>query len=328
MRSIKLPSWSEKLLGLDPRPVPPHVFGLDAERLSYGHFPRSNGEGVGFGEYHSVELPADSFSEGPLGGSIREPAAFRQLIGSLLEKVSLPVAEGSLVLPDDWLRLSFSESEELPRAPAEREEVLRWKLKLQVPFRVEELRLAAVEVPPLEVQEEPKRLLMEFGIEQLLEQIEESFERCGIRLGHVTNRSLSLLTALRAALGGVGAAAVALVAEDAYSLLIVARGEPVVHRFKAYHTDLPMEAMRRFVLRDLRLTRTFLAEKMGEVSIQRAVLVSPAESEETWSGWLGDVFETPVQRLTDEWPFLEQAAPGVAPHQMAPLFGAACREVA
>ena len=29
MRSIKLPSWAERLAGIDPRPVPPHVFGMD-----------------------------------------------------------------------------------------------------------------------------------------------------------------------------------------------------------------------------------------------------------------------------------------------------------
>ena len=326
MRSIKLPSWSEKLLGLDPRAVPPHVFGIDAGKLCYGLFPRNGG--VQFGEYHSVEVPPDSFSDGPLGGTIREPAVFRQLLDSLMAKISMPVTEGSLVLPDDWLRLSFSEAEALPRAPAEREEVLRWKLKRQVPFRVEDLRLMAVEVPPLEQQEEPNRLLMEFGSEQLLEQLEDVFDRAGVHIGHVTNRSLSLLTALRSALEGFGAAAVALVAQDAYSLLIVSRGEPVVHRFKSYHTDLPIEAMRRFVLRDLRLTRTFLNEKMGEVEVQRAVLISPADSEEIWGAWLEEVFEAPVQRLRQEWPFLRDAVPGVAAYEMAPLFGAACREVA
>jgi hypothetical protein len=307
--------------------VPPHVFGIDAQRLSYAHFPRNNGEGVRFGEFHSVEVPPDSFSEGPLGGSIREPAAFRQLVDSLLEKVSMPVTEGSLVLPDDWLRLSFAASDDLPRAPAEREEVLRWKLKLQVPFRVEDLRLAAIEVPPLAEQEEPRRLLMEFGIEQLLEQFEDSFGRAGVRLGHVTNRSLSVLTALQAALGGVDAAAVALVREDAYSLLIVSRGEPVVHRFKSYNTDLPFEAMRRFVRRDLRLTRTFLSDKMGDVEVQRSVLISPSDAEDTWADWLEEVFEAPVQRLIEEWSFLRDSVPGVAAHEMAPLFGAACREV-
>jgi hypothetical protein len=308
--------------------VPPHVFALDAERLSYAFFPRNNGEGPRFGEYHSVDVPADFFNDGPLGGSLREPANLRQLLGELLEKMSMTVDEASLVLPDEWLRLSFAESEELPRAPAEREEVLRWKLKLQVPFRVDDLRLSATEVPPLESQEEPMRLLMEFGIEQLLAQVEDSFDQAGVRLGHVGNRSLSLLTALGSALSGLDAAAVALVDENAYSLLIVSRGEPIVHRYKSYNTELPFEAMRRFVLRDLRLTRTFLEEKNEDEAIQRTVLVAPEESQVIWSGWLEEVFEAPVHLLIQEWPFLENAAPGVGGYQMAPLFGAACREVA
>jgi len=315
------------LLGLDPRPVPPHVFGIDRGRLRYGLFP-SNGDGVQFSEYHSVELPDDCFTEGPLGGSVREPAVLREAVSALMAKVPGQVQEASLVLPDDWYRLSFSETEELPRKLAEREEVLRFKLKLQVPFRVEDLRLAAVEVPSLSIQEESARILMGFGVDQLLEQLETAFQSQQIRIGQISNQSLSLLAALRAALGGLELAAVALVVEDAYSLLITTRGEPLVHRFKAYKTNLPPEAMRRFVVRDLRLTRSFLAEKMGNDNLQRIVLVSPADFEPTWATWLEESFETRPALLAEEWPFLHTPTPNVSPHEVAPLFGAACREVA
>jgi Tfp pilus assembly PilM family ATPase len=309
--------------------VPPHVFGLERRRLRYGLFPSGgNGGGVRFSEYHSVDLPEDCFAEGPLGGLLREPAVLREAVSALMAKVPAQVQEASLVLPDDWFRLSFSESDELPRKLAEREEVLRWKLKLQVPFRVEDLRLSAVEVPPLASQEEPIRVLMGFGANQLLEQIEAAFLSAKIRIGHISNQSLSLLPALRAALGGLDLAAVALVADDAYSLLITARGEPLVHRFKSYKADLPAEAMRRFLVRDLRLTRTFLAEKMGNDVLQRIVLVCPAEAEPIWTVWLEETFGIRPALLAEEWPFLNTPAPNVSPHEVAPLFGAACREVA
>ncbi len=327
MRSIKLPSWSEKLLGLDPRPVPPHVFGIERERLRYGLFPSRNGHGVQFSEYHSVDLPDDCFLEGPLGGLLRDPAVLREAVADLLVRVSVPVAEASLVLPDDWFRLSFAESEELPRKLSEREEVLRWKLKLQVPFRVEDLRLSATEVPPLAGQEEPLRVLMGFGVSQLLEQVEDAFLRAEVRVGHISNQSLSLLTALRGALSGLDLAAVALVQSDGYSLLITSRGEPLVHRFKSYQEDLPPDAMRRFVQRDLRLTRTFLSEKMGDDAVQRIVLVSPPEAEPVWSEWLAETFGPTPTLLGEEWPFLQSTSPNVAAFEVAPLFGAACREV-
>ncbi len=327
MRSTKLPSWSKRLLGLDPQPVPPHVFGIERRRLRYGLFP-TNGDGVRFGEYHSVELDEDFFSDGPLGGLVREPAELQAAIGELLAKGSMPVKEASLVLPDDWFRITFSEAGELPRKPDERLELLRFKLKLQVPFRIEDLRLDAREVPPLASQEEPRRVVMGFGSSQLLTQVEEAFGERGIRLGHISNQSLSLLTALHAALGGLDLAAVALVAENAYSLLIIQRGEPVVHRYKSYHTELPPEALRRFVLRDLRLTRTFLAEKLGRDEVQRIVLVGPRTAEAPWSDWLQEAFEATPSLLGEEWPFLEGISPSVEANEVAPLFGAACTEVA
>ncbi len=307
--------------------MPPHVFGIDERRLRYGMFP-TNGDAVRFGEFQSVELAADFFSDGPLGGSLREPALLREALEALAAKISSPVSEASLVLPDDWFRITFSETGDLPRNPTERQDVLRWKLKLQVPFRVEDLRLDAREVTPLVAQEEPKRLLMGFGSSQLLTQIEEGFEQSGIRLGHISNQSLSLLTALQTALGSLDLAAVALVTDAAYSLLIISRGEPVVYRFKSHQPEMPAEAIRRFVLRDLRLTRTFLAEKMGRDAIQRIVLVGPKEAEAIWQEWLNEVFEIRPSLLAEEWPFLTGGAPGVAADEVAPLFGAACTEVA
>ncbi len=307
--------------------MPPHVFGIDGRKLCYGLFP-TNGDGVRFGEYHSVELGTDFFSEGPLGGSVREPAVLREVLAQLKAKTSTTVTDASLVLPDDWFRITFSEAGDLPRNPSEREDVLRWKLKLQVPFRVEDLRLDAREVPPLATQEEPRRLLMGFGSSQLLSQIEEAFEHGGIRLGHISNQSLSLLTALQSGLSALDLAAVALVTDAAYSLLIVSRGEPVVYRFKAHQPALPSDALHRFVLRDLRLTRTFLAEKMGRDQVQRIVLISPQEAEETWQHWLSDAFATEPRLLVEEWPFLTGPSPSVAAHEIAPLLGAACTEVA
>ena len=308
--------------------MPPHVFGIDSERLFYGQFPTTNGSGRHLGEFRSVELDGDSFAEGPLGGVLRDPAALRKSVESLVKTIAGSIQEASLVMPDAWLRLAFTELDQLPRKPAEREELLRWKLKMQVPYRVDDLRLAAEPVPGLGESEGEKRLLLSFGIDQLIDQIEESFAHSGIRLGHISNQSLSLMNALHKALGSLDLAAVALVSENSYSLFVAERGAPVLHRFKAYQADLPDDAKRRFVQRDLRLTRSFLAEKVGHDRLGRIVLVSPEDVEPIWSEWLGDVFETRPRLLVQEWPFLRAPGSRVPSYQLAPLFGAACREVA
>ena len=190
MRSTKSPSstrgnglaWWQKALGFEPVPAPPHVFGLDARSLRYGQFVRDR-QGFRLRGWREAALPPDAFHTGLLGGPLRDPAAFEALVGGLVRSIrGTPggLKEASLVLPDAWLRVTFSEITDVPRQAEARDEVLRWKLRRLVPFRVDELRVGAVEVEPLPVQEEPRRLLLGFGVEQLLAQIEDAFAAHGV----------------------------------------------------------------------------------------------------------------------------------------------------
>jgi len=99
---------------------------------------------------------------------------------------------GCLVVPDAWLRVSFSEITDVPRQAEARDEVLRWKLRRLVPFRVDELRVNAAEVAPLPVQEEPRRLLLGFGVEQLLAQIEDAFAAHHVHIGRIADLTSAL----------------------------------------------------------------------------------------------------------------------------------------
>lgn len=316
------------MVGLDPQPVPAHVFRLDRRRLSYAHFP-NDGERRRFGEHYSVELSAEVFGEGPLGGTLREPESLRQALGDLRSRGSTPVTEASLVLPDDWLRVSFVEVESLPRSPAERQEVLRWKLKRQVPFRVEDLRISAAPAPPLATADvAAQRIALLFGIDQLLGQLEDVFDAEGVRLGQLTNQSLSLLTALAEALAGVALAAVAVVGEETYSLTITSGGEPLLYRFKNLGPQAPEAALEHLVLRDLRLTASFLEENLGGAAVDHAVVLAAPDRDQAWSRWLEQTFQVPVRSVIREWSFLADAAADAGAHRLAPMFGAACREVA
>ena len=104
-------------------PVPPHVFALDGERLRYGQFVRDR-HGFRLRTFRQAALPRDPFQHGPLGGPLRDPAAFRELVGGLVKGIPGGVKDASLVLPDAWLRVTFSESGELPTTADALDEVL------------------------------------------------------------------------------------------------------------------------------------------------------------------------------------------------------------
>lgn len=328
MRSTKLPSWIERLAGLAPVPVPPHVFQLRTGRLDYGRFERE-GAGVRCLELASRDLPGDAFQRGLVGGPLREPGAFEELVGGLVKSISAPVKEASLVLPDAWLRISFTESGELPTQRAAREELLRWRLKRQVPFRVEELRVRGWEVTPLAEQEEPCRVMLAFGLELLFSQLEAAFAAAGVHLGQITNASLSLLAALEAD-GGRGELEGVLLAEDGgYSLLFARAGEPVLHRYKPAAAEMPGAARAQLVERDLRLTRTFLAESFPDAAIGRVVVAAPAGEEDGWIAWLAAGLGAEAVAIgAEHLPSLTAPPPGLPWSAAAPILGAALREVA
>ena len=356
MRSTKLLSSIKDLpvvkglLGFRPAAVPPHAFAVEPERLSYARFvPPGEGsaEGVELAAFHEEALPPKQFQSGLLGGPLREPETFEAALSALLAQVEEPVREASLVIPDTWLRVTFTEVGELPSNPDKRREVLRWKLKRQVPFRVEELRLAAVEVEPLPRSEggEPHRLLLGFALDALLAGMEDAFQKAGVRIGQITSASLALLalisesTADGGAEAGTGSGpegllALALVDNGAYTLAFARHGEPVLQRFKASAADLSDAARAGFVERDLKLTRRFLEEQYPSEGLDRVVLVCPPEREPEWTEWLDAGFERPVEPLSRHHlplapgGLLDAPAGGPPWRRVAPMLGAASRRVA
>ncbi len=328
MRSTKSPSWSERLVGLGPVAPPPHAFRLGPHGIAYAGF-RAEGDVYALAASASAELPADTFQEGLLGGPAREPERFAEAVRELVRSLPQPPREASLVLPEGWLRLAFADLNELP-VGAGRDEVLRWKLRRQVPFRVDELRLAALEVAPLPAQspEEPFRVMLGFAVEALLGQVEDAFAAAGVRLGRITCESLALLAALRPA-DADELLAVALVDAGGYSLLFARGGEPVLHRHKGHTAGLPEVSRGPLVGRDLRLTRSFLAEQLPEVPVARALVAAPAAVERDWLELMSESLAAAAERLgRDHLPPLAAITPAPEWRQLAPLLGAATREVA
>ena len=337
MRSTKSPSWISRLAGLGPLPAPPHAFALDGERLQYGCFVAA-GDGFAFREYHREEIPPETFQRAPLGSLLKDPTALDATLGRLVERLAAPVKQASLTLPDAWLRVAFTESAELPPAARERDEVLRWKLKRLVPFRVDELRIDAVEVAPLPGQQEPRRLLLGFAVEAFLAQLEAAFRRAGTHLGRITSTSLALLAALDEPPGGDALTALVLAegssgaagAEGSgYTLAVARDGEMLLHRYKGLPAALAESARGDFVRRDLALTRNFLAENVPAAPLGRAVLAAAAASEPAWLGWLEDGLGARAEALgPGHLPPVAGADSGVDWGELAPMLGVVRQEIA
>ncbi len=318
----------KRLLGSEPIAPPPFAFACSPSGLTFAAFERDGGRLV-LRELRSGELAAGTFQHGILGGPPREAQAFEERVGAFVSELDTPVHDASLVLPDAWLRTAFAEVDQVPGNGNSREEMLRWKLKRLVPFRVDELRVRAVEVEPVPGQVESHRLLLGFGIETLFSQLEAAFAAAGVHLGRITNRGLSACGSLAAMGHGSGLQGLVLVTEEGYTLVFTLHGEPVLHRYKGLSESLPPEALAGAVRRDLRLSRTFLEDRFPGEEPAPALLAAPEDAAPSWAAWLEDGFEAPVELVSPAHLVpIEVRGDRPAWPELLPLAGAVCQEVA
>lgn len=333
------PSLLQRLAGLERRRVPSHVFLIESGRLLYGRFIGEEPP-LTLMEYHERPLPPGLWPDGPLGGPARDPAALAEVVKELVDAASTRPTEASLVVPDAWLRLAFTELNELPRAGEERDAVLRWKLKGLTPFRVDELR---VEAAPMTVpgaakatakadadadddteETEAQRVLIGFGVDRLLSQLEEVFAGAGVRVGQLVNSGLAL-GSLAGVLDRAGAlTALVYVRPEGYGLAFQHRDALLFHRVKLRGGDTDILGQ---VHRDLMLTRSYLEENFPALKLDALLLLAPEGEQFRWMQWLDDGFEREPRALGPE--DLPVAVRDAAPENWldaAPMLGAALGE--
>jgi hypothetical protein len=334
-----------RVLGFGRVPGPSLIFSLDEfeedpVRLRCARFSRGGGRrgsraasDLTLEFLDQVTVPDALLARGPLGSMVREPAAFAGLVRSLLRSAGpKPSREATLLLPESWLRLVMVESGPLPKAAAARDEVLRFRLRRLVPYRVEDLRLSAVEAAVLPGQQEPRRLAIGFAGETVLSSFESAFGEAGLRLGMISVPSLALFAGVRGVhrIPGVEVGVVA--RRDDYALWVRRDDELVLHRQRSFPGDLPGDARENLARRELSLVKgMFEAELAGE-TLGRILLHARDESAVDWSSWLGEIFGRAPQLLSREHLPLAAGAAAAALAQGAQdvftLAGAACLEVA
>lgn len=339
MRSIGLPSWIERVLGLTPRPVPPCVFAVRRRELRFAAFsrPAAGEPALELAEFHSLPLAEGLFGGGPLGVPVGEGEALAASVRLLVARLAKPVREATVVLPDAWVRSMVLELGELPEEPAARLEVLRFRVKRMVPYRVEDLRIEAAPIGApgatggggaTSEAGESAHCLVTLANAAVCAVIEDGFSRCGIRIGQLSGATLSTLQALLPNQPVGDLFGLALVDADGFNLVLVRAGAPVVWRQKSFTEGLADVDRARLLTSELRLTRTLLTERYPGEALAALYLAAPRAVEPFWLQVLAQGLDCQATRLGVEHLGLAAEGFGDAFAELAPLAGAASREIA
>ncbi|MEO7974985.1 MAG: hypothetical protein ABIU84_15500 [Thermoanaerobaculia bacterium] len=325
--------------------MPPHVFAVRRRELRFAAFsrPATGDSGLELAEFHSLPLAEGLFGSGPLGVPAGEIETFAATIRLLVARSARPVREASIVIPDAWARSMVLELGDLPEEPAARLEVLRFRVKRMVPYRVEDLRIEAVPIAALGDSATgvgtarngaavdhggSAHCLVTLVNNAVCTLIEDGFAHCGIRVGQLSGATLSTLQALLHGEGEERLFGLALVDSDGFNLVLVRAGVPVIWRQKGFTEGLSDADRARLLTSELRLTRTQLAERFPGESLGMLYLAAPRAVEPFWLQVLAQGLECQPTRLRVEHLGLAAEGTGDAFAELAPLAGAASREIA
>lgn len=134
-------------------------------------------------------LPENVVRPGPLAENIHETSTLEQVLATLLREVAASQKRVAVILPDLVARVWLLTLESLPQRRQEVLALLRWRLRKEAVFDLEQAVLD-YQVYPAEAG---KHVLVAAALGSILRQYEERFEALGFEPGWVTLSSLATL---------------------------------------------------------------------------------------------------------------------------------------
>src|SRR5262245_6669285 len=151
-----------------------------------------------------VEVPEGLLDNEPFVTRIRSAEQYGALMATSIQREGLKTRAVSIVLPDHLARVSIIALEELPRTRRELLELVKWKMKKAVPFKVEDASVDYQVMPASGIEGEQTKgynILAVLMPRAVVQEHEDVFTRQAIHAGLVDLSSFSLLHLYKSVIG-------------------------------------------------------------------------------------------------------------------------------
>ncbi len=278
----------ERIRGLRPH-YPTVAVELEPRQMTLVRLKRQRGK-VSLEAHASSPLPEVDVGVSVFRPNIGSPDEIVPRIKGLLESTGTKPGKISLVVPDNLAKVSLVTIPELPPSKKQLTEVIRFKLKRAVPFRLED---AIISYQPLAGPGPQVTILVALILRAAVEQYERMFEAAGTRPGLVDLCSSNLLNLCRARIekkdkNGGGDIAVLNRTQGYFSLMILRDSRLVFYRCKSYGVDQEEpEAAKRLMTRELNTSLSYYQDKLEGEGIETTYVRSVGTPVEETVDYLG-----------------------------------------
>lgn len=279
---IELPAWlrggaavrKPSLAWLAPR-YPPVALELDTKVLSMVRVGRRKQERF-LASFDLEEVPPDLIEIDFQKARLTSQERYRAIVSRLLAKEPVKVKSLSIVIPDNYARVSIIPFEEMPRNRQDTMDLIRYKTKKSVPFKVEE---AALDYQILKGGSAGPNVLAVLTPKSVVEEFETVFSSFGLHVGLVDLSTFSLVNAYQPVLAremGPGKEYLVANVSGTYFTVAIFRGDDLLFfRCKAFAMgtgDDSDEGSLRLLKRELQTSLLYYRDKLEGQGIARAYL--------------------------------------------------------
>jgi hypothetical protein len=267
-----------------PSIVPPHVFCLLAEGVTYASVRRDAPSG--FAQSRHFPYPPNTLGAGASGTPIVTREAIAQAVETGRRLSDGRLLRASVLFPDSWARILPLDLEMMPTSDDAARDMIQWKLKKLLPGVTADLKIVYREMASAGDQ---KRVLVAAAPADTLNSIEDAFGSLGVRVGALASFSLALFEGLAPILGSRAPGDYALLhrTADAFVFLVARGGTPLFFRQR------PAEEPEGDHDQEVRLSLSYYADKLKGDGLS-AVYVHDTRGVPPTA----DAFPAPVHPLT------------------------------
>ena len=259
---------------------PPVAVDMGTTDLALARVVKDKEKKWSLGSCDIVEVPSGLIDNEPFVARIRSADKYGALVSASIQKEGVKTRAISIVLPDHLARVSILAFEELPRTRRELLDLVKWKMKKAVPFKVEDASVDYQVMPAAGIDGESAKgysILAVLMPQAVVSEHESVFTRQGIHAGLVELSSFSLMHLYRTVIAKdvpEGDYMLLNATPAFFTVMIHRNGQPLFYRCKSFSLtgDGGADAAARLLRREIQASVLYYQERLHGKALARVYM--------------------------------------------------------